>query len=70
MNWKMSSLIEKIPAVSFMEVFEKTPTVDDSTVDIESVSVNNSAVEALAAFRVSQHFLLPTTKISQTVPFC
>ena len=68
MNWKMSSLIEKIPAVSFMEVFEKTPTVDDSTVDIESVSVNNSAVEALAAFRVSQNLLLSTSKICPTVP--
>ena len=45
----MSSLVEKLPAVSFMEVLESAPTVDDSMVVIEAVSVNNGAVEAFAA---------------------
>ena len=45
----MSCLVEKLPDVSFMEMLEKAPAVDDSTVVIEAVSVNNSAVEALAA---------------------
>ena len=42
-------IVKKLLAVSFMEVFEKAPAVDDSMVDIEAVSVNTSAAEAFAA---------------------
>ena len=39
--------VEKLLAVSYMEVLKKAPVVDDSTVVIEAVSVNNSAMEVL-----------------------
>ena len=43
----MTFLVEKILAVSYMEVLKKAPIVDDPTEVIEAIPANNSGTEVL-----------------------